>query len=112
MEDLTASVDPAEYGAVMWGGLHTLGQDLIFFLPSWQGYVRYMRRVLNPACSPATGCAECWGHFEAWCEAYPPEAVTCHEEATRWGWRAHNAVRKRQGKRQLTFAEAAARWEW
>lgn len=112
MDDLERAVDPAAYGAVMWGGLHTLGQDLIFSRVAWLGYVRYMREVLSPVGSPATGCAECWGHFEAWCEAHPPEAVLAAEEACRWGWAAHNAVRKRQGKLPVSYGEAVARWEW
>lgn len=112
MDDLAAAVTPEEYGAVLWGGLHALGQDLVFSRGSWLGYVRYMRQVLSPAFSPATGCAECWGHFEAWCEAHPPEGVRYAEQACRWSWGAHNAVRRRQGRPVVSYAEACARWSW
>lgn len=112
MDDLEASVDPSHYGAVLWGGLHTLGQELVFSREAWMGYVRYMREVLSPAHSPATGCAECWGHFEAWCEQLPPEEVMDWMQASRWGWMAHNAVRRRQGKPRVPWEEAAARWDW
>ena len=112
MEDLERRLTPGDYGPALWGGLHTLGQDLIFARGSWLGFVEFMRNFLNPEFSPGTGCVECWAHFEEWCVMNPPEEVRCAEEACRWGWAAHNKVRARNGKSVMSYQEACARWSW
>lgn len=112
MNDLEEILTPADYGPVMWGGLHTLAADVNFAPQAWLGYVMFMRGTLSPAYSPSTGCAECWGHFEAWCEEKDPAGIMTAAEARRWGWQAHNLVRFRQGKSMVSFEEAAARWDW
>jgi hypothetical protein len=112
MDDLSRAVDPHDYGAVLWGGLHTLAGEEFFNSVAWEAFVEYMRAVLDPVQSPATGCAECSEHFELHCLVRDPAAVLTQEAAAHWGWEIHDEVRRRQGRPRLSYVEAAERWAW
>ena len=112
MNDLEKALTPADYGAVAWGGLHTLAREDLFYDRAWRGYIEYLRYILDPQKSPATGCPECRVKIEKFCRENPPEEIGYEVAAQRWGWMAHNAVRADQGKDQPSFEEAAVRWGW
>ena len=111
-DDLAKGVRPADYGAVLWGGLHVLSREECFSLAVWLSYVDYMSVTVDPQRAPATGCSLCHAHFQKWMRDHPPEEVRTATEAQEWGWIAHNAVRKKKMRKPISFAEAIERWEW
>lgn len=55
----------------------------------------------------AIPCEICRAHFQEWVRTHPPD-VSTPEAFFKWGWEAHNRVRKTQNKSTITLDEAKA----
>lgn len=99
---------PKEWGAKGWGMLQMelaqkeFDNDFFILLATRLG------RWVNPDINPQLGCADCYRHYVQALHTLRSKASHTQDEARHWLFDLMNAVNRQNGRRELTFAEAAA----